>query len=270
MTSINVQPYQVVPTYWECSVCLEENVEGKELRGHPCAIGEDHIYHKECLNEALRIKSDCPLCRVPLSSREVIVESFNSTDLEFNIDFPALLDAPKQYMTKVAEIFPKALVVGMVLSGPSIIVPARALVGLLVGGSASRVVRNLSNAASIEHNLFESDGLKEMVKSRPFIGAVAATALLGSVAAFSSILYSSVPILLAGVAVHHAADKAHENELIDEDAKSVIQTISALTTMALALTNPISSLLSLGIGASVGAAIEAYHAQSNREVQQEA
>ena len=264
MRSTNVQSYQTVPTGWECSVCLDDKIEGLELRGHSSEIGKDHIYHKECLNEAMQRKPDCPLCRLPLSSREVTIESID------------LLDAPKQYMAKVAQHLPQtaaftaSLVTFSLITGSSSIRPAISLVGLLVGGSASCAVRNLSNAAPIEQNLLEPGGLKEMASSHPFIGAVAATALLGSVATVSSILYYSAPILLAGLVVHHAADKAQENELISEEQKQCIQTISAVTTSALSLINPINTLISLGIGASLGAAAEAYYAQSQNESEPEA
>ena len=264
MTSINVQPYQAVPTDWECSVCLDGEIEGLELRGHSSEIGEDHVYHKECLNEALKRKSDCPLCRVPLSCREVTIESID------------LLDTPKQYMAKVAQHLPQtaaftaSLVTHNLITGSSSIRPAISLVGLLVGGLASCAVRNLSNAAPIEQSLLEPGGLKEMTNSHPFIGAVAATVLLGSVATVSSILYYSAPVLLAGLAVHHAADKVQEKDLISEEQKQCIQTVSAITTSALSLINPINTLISLGIGASLGATAEAYYAQSKNEAEPEA
>lgn len=276
MTSINVQSYQSVPTDWECSVCLDNEVEGMELRGHPSVVGEDHIYHKECLNEALRVKPDCPLCRAPLSSREVTVESSSPIGLEFNIDFPALLETPKQYMTKVAQHLPKtaafttALVTLGLISGQSSISPVNAFVGSLVGGSVSYAVRNLSHIPPIEQSLLEPDGLKEMVKSYPFIGALATTALLAPVAALGSILNYSTTALVLGVLCHSVAENAHKNGTISEEQKNRSQTITAVVTSALSLNKPISTLISLGVGAIMGATAEACYAQSNREVAQEA
>ncbi|KAG0224230.1 hypothetical protein BGW41_005177 [Actinomortierella wolfii] len=42
-----------------CSICLCEYEDGEELRHMPC----NHFFHRECLDEWLKLKRTCPLCK---------------------------------------------------------------------------------------------------------------------------------------------------------------------------------------------------------------
>ncbi len=43
-----------------CPICLDDFEEGEKLAGH-----ENHRFHNNCLESALRIRAICPLCRGP-------------------------------------------------------------------------------------------------------------------------------------------------------------------------------------------------------------
>jgi len=58
----------------DCSVCLEEFVEGHEIRVLPCK----HPFHKECIDQWLRTQISCPLCMQSLL--EVHSEASSSPD----------------------------------------------------------------------------------------------------------------------------------------------------------------------------------------------
>jgi E3 ubiquitin-protein ligase RNF38/44 len=47
-----------------CAVCLEEFVEGAQLRALPCL----HKYHKDCIDKWLQQKAACPVCNRAVSS----------------------------------------------------------------------------------------------------------------------------------------------------------------------------------------------------------
>ncbi|MCH9632855.1 MAG: hypothetical protein S4CHLAM6_11990 [Chlamydiae bacterium] len=191
-------------------------------------------------------------------------------DFEMSNLVPSLLSASKQYAVDVVKHFPKTAVLTATMvtagffSGQIKVYPVHTFVGLCTGTLTSHMVRNISHAPATDHNIYELQGLKKVVESPPFIGAMATTALLGSLAFSSSILYSA-PVLLAGVAVHCVADFGQKKGVISDDEKSLIQTVSAVVTSTMSLINPISSLISLGLGASMGAVLEEQHAQSNKE-----
>ncbi|XP_019077610.1 E3 ubiquitin-protein ligase At4g11680-like [Vitis vinifera] len=42
-----------------CCICLEKYVDNDELRELPCG----HFFHKECVDEWLKINARCPLCQ---------------------------------------------------------------------------------------------------------------------------------------------------------------------------------------------------------------
>lgn len=46
-----------------CVICLEEFKDGEEIRRLPCL----HIFHQGCVDRALQIKSECPICRNPIN-----------------------------------------------------------------------------------------------------------------------------------------------------------------------------------------------------------
>jgi hypothetical protein len=45
-----------------CSVCLSNYTEGQEIRTIPCL----HFYHKECIDEWLRVSRLCPICKTEI------------------------------------------------------------------------------------------------------------------------------------------------------------------------------------------------------------
>lgn len=49
-----------------CSICIKDFVENDEVRALPCA----HMFHAPCIDEWLRRRSDCPLCKADV----VVVE----------------------------------------------------------------------------------------------------------------------------------------------------------------------------------------------------
>jgi hypothetical protein len=46
----------------ECSICLEDYQSGESVSSLAC----DHLFHKKCLEEWLKHKNECPLCRTEL------------------------------------------------------------------------------------------------------------------------------------------------------------------------------------------------------------
>src|SRR5581483_2960393 len=46
-----------------CSICLEEIIEGIELK---CK----HLYHNECISEWINVKYNCPCCNLDLKNDE--------------------------------------------------------------------------------------------------------------------------------------------------------------------------------------------------------
>ncbi|MBA0777299.1 hypothetical protein Gotri_005340 [Gossypium trilobum] len=44
---------------WECSICLDEVLEGEEVASMPCG----HVYHSHCIVRWLETSHLCPLCR---------------------------------------------------------------------------------------------------------------------------------------------------------------------------------------------------------------
>ncbi|EKX50245.1 hypothetical protein GUITHDRAFT_50560, partial [Guillardia theta CCMP2712] len=42
-----------------CSICLGEFAEGEELKSLPCV----HVFHCACIDQWLRLSSECPLCK---------------------------------------------------------------------------------------------------------------------------------------------------------------------------------------------------------------
>lgn len=53
----------------QCSICLEDFGKGESIKDIPGPC--KHCFHAECLDEWLRKKASCPLCR----SKVVVVDS---------------------------------------------------------------------------------------------------------------------------------------------------------------------------------------------------
>ncbi len=46
----------------DCSVCMEEYVQGEVTRRLPCT----HVFHKACIDKwLLQCNASCPICKVP-------------------------------------------------------------------------------------------------------------------------------------------------------------------------------------------------------------
>lgn len=48
-----------------CCICLENFEENDDVSGMPC----DHIYHKNCIVEWMKISHTCPLCRFQMPTK---------------------------------------------------------------------------------------------------------------------------------------------------------------------------------------------------------
>ena len=48
----------------ECSICLEKIKKGTEIYTLPCG----HYFHQKCLDEWVKYKSECPICRNKINS----------------------------------------------------------------------------------------------------------------------------------------------------------------------------------------------------------
>ena len=46
----------------ECTICLEEFIENEKIYGLKC----NHYYHKKCIDDWLKKRQTCPLCRLNL------------------------------------------------------------------------------------------------------------------------------------------------------------------------------------------------------------
>ena len=44
----------------ECCICLQEFISNEEIVELPC----NHIYHKQCIEEWLKVNRNCPSCRI--------------------------------------------------------------------------------------------------------------------------------------------------------------------------------------------------------------
>ena len=53
-----------------CTICLDDFIVGENVVLCPCG----HCYHKKCLKNWLRVKSECPLCKVGIGRRELLSE----------------------------------------------------------------------------------------------------------------------------------------------------------------------------------------------------
>ena len=51
-----------------CSICLSAFKKGEELRLLPCP--GTHIFHKECVDDWLKLNDSCPCCRQSIFSPE--------------------------------------------------------------------------------------------------------------------------------------------------------------------------------------------------------
>ena len=49
----------------KCPICLEDMESGSEVRTLPC----DHFYHAACVDNWLKQKSSCPVCRGGMPTR---------------------------------------------------------------------------------------------------------------------------------------------------------------------------------------------------------
>ena len=45
-------------TFFQCGICMDTFQDGEQLKKLSCS----HIYHKDCLNQWIQAKKDCPLC----------------------------------------------------------------------------------------------------------------------------------------------------------------------------------------------------------------
>jgi hypothetical protein len=52
----------------ECAICLAEYEAGEELRQLPCHA--KHHFHKNCVDNWLKLNGSCPICRAPIDSSE--------------------------------------------------------------------------------------------------------------------------------------------------------------------------------------------------------
>ncbi|XP_076944971.1 E3 ubiquitin-protein ligase At4g11680-like [Bidens hawaiensis] len=48
-----------------CSICLERYENGNELKNLPC----NHVFHKDCVEQWLRLNPECPLCKAKTGKR---------------------------------------------------------------------------------------------------------------------------------------------------------------------------------------------------------
>jgi hypothetical protein len=46
-----------------CPICLEDFTSGQEIRRFPC----NHIFHKDCIDNWLRLNITCPMCRMSIT-----------------------------------------------------------------------------------------------------------------------------------------------------------------------------------------------------------
>ena len=45
----------------KCAICLSDYEKGEDVRLLPC--GGNHVFHKACVDDWLRINTSCPICR---------------------------------------------------------------------------------------------------------------------------------------------------------------------------------------------------------------
>ena len=47
----------------ECAICMSDIVKGETFRALPCASTVFHKFHSKCIDQWLRSKDTCPVCR---------------------------------------------------------------------------------------------------------------------------------------------------------------------------------------------------------------
>ena len=50
-----------------CCICQEDFKVGEQLRVLPCGAG--HRFHVSCIDRWLKLKGECPVCRVDIRSK---------------------------------------------------------------------------------------------------------------------------------------------------------------------------------------------------------
>lgn len=264
----SVQDFGKAPVDWEdCNICYDIKDEG--LKGHTAGKAE-HKYHQSCLNEWLAKSSTCPDCREPLSSREVKIRNPEQAMIQLELNFPGILNAPKEYLhaalkqLKISAPLSAGLVlVNAFVTGNMPLELSHVVSGGLIGYLASHVIRNVTHEAPLAHE-HENDitRMQLIMKSRPFLGAMIGSAAVGAAISSGTFLVSSVPFIIAGIGARYGLEKLHEGDYISEENKDKVQIAATVASSALSLMSPIKAVASLVVGSFIGATIEAHKASS--------
>lgn len=85
--------------FWKCSIC-HEIMDGKdETNGEVCVSNRCmHVFHRFCIENAIRIKRNCPLCRSLLGVSQI------SPNPEYSNECRAWLQNPNEYTFKSAFV----------------------------------------------------------------------------------------------------------------------------------------------------------------------
>lgn len=269
--SYNANELSQLHPNWECNICLDNvflhDSQKPAFLGHQDTQSKvHHVFHANCLNEWLAKKSSCPTCREPLMSANVRVENTEQALIQLEIHFPGAFQSFRQYAQGCLKALPISLSLATTLVvlralkwGYPLLSSTNILTGAVVGSLASSFARYAFRERTTQaSNLPEY--LSETIKSKSFLAGLATVGALGAMSSLGSILIGFVPEVIEGVLVHYAVDKLKERQIINQEQKEVLQTVSNIATSTFALINPVRSTLSLMVGAVIGGVLEARYA----------
>lgn len=82
-TRVLAESDEVIVEKDKCAICLEKHKVKTEIRVLPCS----HIFHRACIDKALTMKNQCPICR----QEAVPVPHNHSTDESHDYTVPPLI-----------------------------------------------------------------------------------------------------------------------------------------------------------------------------------
>lgn len=243
------QDFKADHSDWECSVCLD-SYNNTPLKGHKATagreatVGVDHVYHSTCLEQWIKGSSPtCPDCREPLKDRSVEVIKYNAEPLKGALmGFAQNAYECRKYIVLSAAAFSSKEILKNTFNLGIKGLPFSFFTGAL---ASALVTQHVEVEASV-------NTVDEQVPANVLLGIKAAAVCGFGLAVFgSAISLSSVLPLMVGTLSYHIFEKMDQEEVIDSNQKNLLQSISTTVSAALALSQPIQSIVYSTLGGVV-------------------